>query len=88
MCTARPLEYCFVCEQPTGRAGQSEDSFYCTCDKGPFCEECWDAHHNADTKVANLLNALFEAASFGPKIPKEFHDIAMQAIAKAKETSR
>ena len=32
----------------------------------------------------DLMKALFEVASFGPKIPKEFHDIAMQAIAKAK----
>ena len=30
-----------------------------------------------------LLEALREVESFGPKIPKEYHDIAKQAIARA-----
>lgn len=34
------LEYCCECEQPTGRAGEGEDSLY--DEEGPYCEECWD----------------------------------------------
>ena len=35
------LEYCCECEQPTGRAGRSEDSLYRNDDSGPFCENCF-----------------------------------------------
>jgi hypothetical protein len=37
-----PLEYCFLCDQPTGRAGIGEDSLYDDFGHGPFCESCWD----------------------------------------------
>lgn len=37
------LEYCFYCGEPTDRAG--EDSIYCECEAGPFCEECWGLHN-------------------------------------------
>ena len=51
----RPLELCFVCDEPTGRAGKGEDSLYCDeCDKGPYCPECFRKHHESDTKVAQL----------------------------------
>ncbi len=40
---SRPLEYCCVCDAPTGRAGQGEDSLYTSSGKlGPYCEDCWD----------------------------------------------
>lgn len=44
------LEYCYVCDEPTGRAGKGEDSIYCdVCDKGPFCFLCWKKHeHNEE----------------------------------------
>lgn len=38
------LEYCCVCDEPTGRGGQCDDSIYCECKSGPFCEECWSGH--------------------------------------------
>lgn len=41
------LEYCVECDQPTGKAGRSEDSIYIEYpDKevGPLCEECRDKH--------------------------------------------
>lgn len=36
------LEYCFICEEPTGRAGRGDDSIYSDDDERPFCEECWE----------------------------------------------
>lgn len=36
------LEYCCECDQPTGRAGRTEDSLFTEDDRGPFCSECWD----------------------------------------------
>ena len=39
----RPLEYCCACDDPTGRAGQGEDSLYTDSgDMGPYCEDCWE----------------------------------------------
>ena len=35
------LEHCCECDQPTGRAGQGEDSLFAG-DFGPYCEDCWD----------------------------------------------
>lgn len=37
------LEYCFICDEPTGRAGASEDSIY-VGDDGPYCEGCYEQH--------------------------------------------
>ena len=36
------LEYCFICESPTGRAGRGDDSIYADDDSGPYCPECWE----------------------------------------------
>ena len=36
------LEYCFLCNQPTGYAGKGEDSFYDENDLGPYCWPCWE----------------------------------------------
>jgi hypothetical protein len=39
------LEYCGVCEEPTGNAGRGEDSLFCAgCGVGPFCWGCWQKH--------------------------------------------
>lgn len=35
------LEYCFICEHPTGRAGRADDSLYDNYDYGSYCENCW-----------------------------------------------
>jgi len=41
----RGLEYCYNCDDVTGRAGRSEDSIYCDeHDLGPFCEDCYETH--------------------------------------------
>ncbi len=53
----RPLEYCFNCNEPTGKAGLGDGSLYCECDEGPFCSECWEEHHQGNAK-ANALNLL------------------------------
>jgi hypothetical protein len=38
------IERCSVCDDPTGKAGKGEDSFYCECGEGPFCSACWEEH--------------------------------------------
>ena len=38
----KELEYCWLCDAPTGNAGRYEDSLYDTEEGGPYCEECWD----------------------------------------------
>ena len=35
------IERCFICDDPTGRAGKGEDSIYLG-DHGPLCEGCYD----------------------------------------------
>ena len=43
---ARSLEYCCICDSPTGRAGKDDDSIYIDCPDGskigPLCEDCFD----------------------------------------------
>lgn len=34
-----------MCGEPTDHAGRGEDSIYCECDAGPFCNECWEEHN-------------------------------------------
>ena len=36
------FEYCFKCDEPTGKAGIDNNSLYDENDCGPYCEECWD----------------------------------------------
>lgn len=35
------LEYCCECDEPTGNAGEHEDSNYTENGEGPFCWECF-----------------------------------------------
>lgn len=42
--TDRPLELCCKCEAATDKAGISDDSLYCPCGIGPFCEDCYSNH--------------------------------------------
>jgi len=46
------LEYCCVCDEPTGKAGPGDGSIYCDCGAGPFCTECWAGHWCADKEAA------------------------------------
>ena len=39
------LEYCFLCGDPTGKAGPVDGSHYCNCGAGPCCDECWELHN-------------------------------------------
>ena len=36
------LEMCCKCDEPTGRAGISDDSLYLDIGDGPYCEECFE----------------------------------------------
>ena len=36
------LEYCCICDNPTGRAGEGEDSLFTDDGDGPYCWECWE----------------------------------------------
>ncbi len=35
------IEICIICDEPTGRAGQWEDSLYDSNGVGPYCEGCY-----------------------------------------------
>ncbi len=52
------LEYCTLCDEPTGRAGRGEDSLYIDFGDGscfgPLCEKCFDENHEANS-VADLV---------------------------------
>jgi hypothetical protein len=39
------IEYCCICNEPTGRAGIAYGSIYCECELGPLCEDCWHDHY-------------------------------------------
>ena len=45
MNNVRPTEFCALCEMPTGKAGQGDDSTYIECPDGsgmvgPLCDGC------------------------------------------------
>lgn len=48
------LEYCIVCEEPTGRAGAGEDSLYDDNGHGPFCGHCFEKYAGKDAEIARL----------------------------------
>jgi len=43
---SRQLEYCCICDEPTGNVGKDEDSLYVEMQDGPeigpLCRECYD----------------------------------------------
>jgi hypothetical protein len=41
-------EICFICGDPTGKAGIADDSLYTDIGDGPYCEECWDKNNNTN----------------------------------------
>jgi len=36
------IERCFLCDEPTGKAGRLDDSLYDEDGYGPYCEECFN----------------------------------------------
>ncbi len=52
-----------------------------------ICMDCVDEQEGYEEKlkgiIADLLGTLEEVESFGPKIPKEYRDMAKQAIEAA-----
>ena len=38
------IERCLFCDEPTGRAGEGNDSLFDDQGEGPYCEECWDEY--------------------------------------------
>ena len=49
------IERCFICDNPTGRAGIVEDSLYDKAGCGPYCEPCWDESTNFQAVVYEIL---------------------------------
>lgn len=49
-------ERCFLCDEPTGRAGRADDSLYDEDGLGPYCEGCWDAAIDAALKNAETTD--------------------------------
>ena len=59
------IETCFICDQPTGHAGQSDDSIYWV-GIGPWCDECsaaLRAEVESDTDCSAATRAAFERAA-------------------------
>ena len=56
------VELCIDCNEPTGFAGEGEDSLYYN-GKGPYCEECYDLNEMLDNPdlllihIADLIDA-------------------------------
>jgi len=45
------LELCYLCDEPTGKAGAGDGSIYDDNGTGPFCEQCWEEHELASAKA-------------------------------------
>ena len=70
------LERCFSCDEPTGRAGISDDSIYISThyvDLGPFCLSCFndvcrmvDDDRGYSTEIARLKEEIELSASVPP----------------------
>lgn len=52
------IEYCIVCDSPTGRAGAGEDSLYDENGHGPYCEHCFEKYAGKDAMIVRLRSAL------------------------------
>jgi hypothetical protein len=44
MSVSDSIERCFICGDPTGKAGRDEDSLFSTSGDGPFCEQCFEPY--------------------------------------------
>lgn len=47
MALDRHNEYCIGCGDPTGRAGNFEESLFID-DEGPFCDDCYKIRKDAE----------------------------------------
>jgi len=62
------LEHCVDCDNPTGRAGESDDSLRCEkCETGPLCPDCYHDHEAGQsldclTRQLAAMTWRFEAA--------------------------
>ena len=65
-----PLEYCFVCDEPTGCAGRADDSHYNEDGEGPFCWDCWCKDENP-----RLHEQLDDAEAKNKELAKALQDI-------------
>jgi hypothetical protein len=53
----KPIEHCVICDEPTGKAGPSDDSLYATVESdrgefqpmGPLCQKCFDLKQMLDS---------------------------------------
>lgn len=53
------IEVCFICGEPTGRAGKCDDSMFDAFNDGPYCEDCWDERDvHIAARVQDKTNAL------------------------------
>lgn len=69
-------ELCFLCDEPTGRAGRADDSIFCElCNDcclvhGPFCEDCWDNHKRAHRSMPKVLESLARIVTEATELAK------------------
>jgi len=83
------IERCYICDEPTGRAGRGEDSLYCDeCDSGPYCSECWDEHeadgHLRGSEVDRLKRIIREQDETVQRVLKERNEaLGKLAVAQA-----
>ena len=48
----RSLEYCSLCDQPTGNAGAADGSNFCPItEKGPYCDGCFKSRIEGMSEV-------------------------------------
>ena len=48
-----PKEYCYVCNESTGKAGRGEDSIYDLAGNGPYCEMCYSQTEEYRREIEN-----------------------------------
>lgn len=77
------LERCCNCDEPTGRAGRADDSLYCECGEGPFCEDCWDEHHRGNElaeKVDSLEAEMNMHIGYSARVASLYYEIAEEVV--------
>jgi len=59
------IEYCCICDEPTERAGKSDDSMYLDTGQGPFCINCYQEavygrYEDMQTEITSLRQQVAE----------------------------
>lgn len=49
------IERCIRCDEPTGRAGEGDDSLYDEEGNGPYCQDCYDALHERGVTLDEII---------------------------------